>query len=43
MSPSHARASVGVIGGSGLYGMEELEQVEEVHLLTPFGEPRVRT
>jgi len=39
MSPSHPRASVGVIGGSGLYGMEELEQVEEVHLLTPFGEP----
>jgi len=39
MTPPAARASIGVIGGSGLYGMEELSRVEEVRLLTPFGEP----
>jgi len=30
---------VGVIGGSGLYEMEDLEDVREVKLSTPFGEP----
>ena len=30
---------IGVIGGSGLYAMEGLEQVEEVVLETPFGMP----
>ncbi|PLX95104.1 MAG: S-methyl-5'-thioadenosine phosphorylase [Desulfuromonas sp.] len=30
---------IGVIGGSGLYQMEELQNVEEVKLTTPFGEP----
>lgn len=30
---------IGVIGGSGLYEMEGLEQVEEVVLETPFGAP----
>jgi len=30
---------IGVIGGSGLYEMEGLEQVEEVVLETPFGVP----
>ncbi len=30
---------IGVIGGSGLYEMEGLEQVERVRLTTPFGEP----
>lgn len=39
MSGPSARASIGVIGGSGLYAMEELSRVEEVSLLTPFGEP----
>ncbi len=29
----------GVIGGSGLYSMEALTDVEEVHLDTPFGAP----
>jgi len=29
----------GVIGGSGLYQMDELEQVEELKIETPFGEP----
>ena len=30
---------VGVIGGSGLYEMEGLSEVEEVRMGTPFGEP----
>jgi 5'-methylthioadenosine phosphorylase len=29
----------GVIGGSGLYSMEALTDVEEIHLDTPFGAP----
>jgi 5'-methylthioadenosine phosphorylase len=30
---------IGVIGGSGLYEMKELEQVERVRIDTPFGAP----
>jgi len=30
---------IGVIGGSGLYQMEGLAEVEERHISTPFGEP----
>lgn len=30
---------IGVIGGSGLYGMEGLENVREVEIETPFGAP----
>lgn len=30
---------IGIIGGSGLYDMEELTDREDVHLSTPFGEP----
>ncbi len=30
---------IGIIGGSGLYDMEELADREEVKLSTPFGEP----
>lgn len=30
---------VGVIGGSGLYQMNELKNVEEINITTPFGEP----
>ena len=30
---------VGIIGGSGLYHLEELEGTEEIHLETPFGNP----
>lgn len=30
---------IGVIGGSGLYQMNELVDVEEIHLSTPFGDP----
>lgn len=32
-------AKIGIIGGSGLYEMEDLTEVEEVSLKTPFGEP----
>src|SRR5262245_58088649 len=32
-------ALIGVIGGSGLYAMEGLEDVEQVMLETPFGRP----
>jgi len=33
------RADISIIGGSGLYDMEGLEQVREVRLTTPFGRP----
>jgi 5'-methylthioadenosine phosphorylase len=33
------RAPIGVIGGSGLYGVQELQRIEEVSVTTPFGEP----
>jgi len=34
-----AEVKIGVIGGSGLYQMNELKDVEEVTLQTPFGDP----
>jgi 5'-methylthioadenosine phosphorylase len=34
-----SQALVGVIGGSGLYQMDALQNVHEVHLSTPFGNP----
>jgi len=34
-----AQAYIGIIGGSGLYKMEALKEVEEVQLDTPFGKP----
>src|SRR5579863_5622837 len=34
-----AQATIGVIGGSGLYEMEGLTDVEEVEIATPFGAP----
>lgn len=34
-----AQATIGVIGGSGLYAIEGLEQIEELALETPFGSP----
>jgi 5'-methylthioadenosine phosphorylase len=34
-----SKATIGVIGGSGLYDMEGLEQVERIRLETPFGDP----
>src|SRR3712207_1469612 len=36
---AEAQASIGVIGGSGLYAMPGLTEVEEVTLDTPFGAP----
>ncbi|RLC71949.1 MAG: S-methyl-5'-thioadenosine phosphorylase [Chloroflexi bacterium] len=33
------KAEIGVIGGTGLYQMEELQEVEEVSVKTPFGDP----
>jgi len=32
-------AKIGVIGGSGLYEMEGLTEIEEINVKTPFGEP----
>jgi 5'-methylthioadenosine phosphorylase len=34
-----ATAKIGIIGGSGLYQMPELTDVEEVKIDTPFGDP----
>lgn len=34
-----SQAKIGVIGGSGLYQMEALADIEEVNLDTPFGKP----
>lgn len=33
------QATIGVIGGSGLYQMESMTEVEEVRVQTPFGDP----
>ena len=33
------QAEIGVIGGSGLYALPELHNVEEVFLETPWGDP----
>lgn len=34
-----AKVKIGVIGGSGLYEIEDLTDIEEVRVGTPFGEP----
>ena len=34
-----SEATIGVIGGSGLYDMEGLEQVKRIRIETPFGDP----
>lgn len=34
-----AKAEIGIIGGSGLYQMPELTDIEEVSVDTPFGKP----
>jgi 5'-methylthioadenosine phosphorylase len=36
---TQAQATIGILGGSGLYHMDALEEVEELHLSTPFGDP----
>ena len=33
------KAPIGVIGGSGLYGVRDLQPLEEVSIATPFGDP----
>ncbi len=33
------QATIGVIGGSGLYAMEGLSDIKEVNVSTPFGDP----
>lgn len=33
------RAKIGIIGGSGLYKMDALTDIEEITLSTPFGDP----
>ena len=38
-SPMQRQASVGVIGGSGLYSMEGLQSVREFRVRTPYGLP----
>ena len=37
--PTQERAEIGIIGGSGLYDIQGLENRREVHLETPFGSP----
>ncbi len=37
--PVKSRAEIAVIGGSGLYEMERLENVRETRVSTPFGRP----
>ena len=37
--PAKPRADIAVIGGSGLYDMDGLEQVRETRVSTPFGRP----
>ncbi len=40
MNPAlHQDVRIGVIGGSGLYDMDALQDREEVQVTTPFGEP----
>jgi 5'-methylthioadenosine phosphorylase len=34
-----AEARIGIIGGSGLYKMEALKDIQEIHVDTPFGAP----
>ena len=41
-SPDLSKASVGVIGGSGLYAIAGLEDEQEVEVQTPFGHPSDR-
>src|SRR5262244_2711793 len=38
-SATKPRASVGIIGGSGLYSMQGLTDTREIRMKTPFGDP----
>src|SRR5689334_14164708 len=35
----HSKVKLAVIGGSGLYAVEELRKVQELKIRTPFGDP----
>ncbi len=37
-----SNATIGILGGSGLSAMEELRDVEELEVPTPFGQPSDR-
>jgi 5'-methylthioadenosine phosphorylase len=37
-----AKTTIGIIGGSGLYEMEGLQNIEEIAVETPYGEPSDR-
>jgi len=37
--PVKARAEIGIIGGSGLYEIPEIENVQELKIYTPYGMP----
>jgi len=39
MTPHHPKAAIGIIGGSGLYQMDALENRQSFAMTTPFGEP----
>src|SRR5579884_3989444 len=39
MSNPENEVRIGVLGGSGLYAMDELTEIEERRVSTPFGEP----
>lgn len=39
VSDGAARAEIGVIGGSGFYALDDLEDVQRLELETPFGAP----
>src|SRR5579884_1715619 len=39
MAEATGDITIGVLGGSGLYAMDELTEVEERRVSTPFGEP----
>src|SRR5467141_1578096 len=34
-----SQAKIGIIGGSGLYQMPELTEIDEIEIQTPFGSP----
>jgi len=42
MAAAHSAPAIGVIGGSGIYDMEGVEDLQEIEIDTPFGEPSDR-
>src|SRR5690348_5148432 len=42
MMPEGPTAQVGVIGGSGMYEIDGLSEIQEVDVSTPFGDPSDR-